>query len=85
MMYPTNPKKLNKKKGSSEDASIPPRRGNKIVILGRGRKGHGWEREGNRGAGSGMGRDKREAQRFRRMNGNLQVLRMGGGREGEDL
>ena len=30
-------KKLNKKKGPSEDPSIPLRRGNKIIIEGRGR------------------------------------------------
>jgi len=30
-----------KKEGSSEDASIPLRRGNKIIMEGRGRERHG--------------------------------------------
>ena len=40
--------KLNKKEGPSVDASIPLRRGNKIITGGRGREGPGWEREGGR-------------------------------------
>ena len=40
MIHPTDPKKFNKE-GPSEDASISPRRGNKIVMGGEGRKGHG--------------------------------------------
>jgi hypothetical protein len=31
----------------------------------------GWKRGGGKRAGSGMGRDRREAQRARRMNGNM--------------
>ena len=44
MLHSTDPKKLNKKEGPSEDASIPLRRGNKIVMGDRGRKGTVWER-----------------------------------------
>jgi hypothetical protein len=35
MLHSTDPKKLNKNEGTSEDASISLRRGNKIVIRGR--------------------------------------------------
>ena len=38
MIYPADPKKLNKKEGPSADASIPSIRGNKIIIGGRKRK-----------------------------------------------
>ena len=65
-MYPTEPEKLNKKEGPSEDASIPLRRGNKIIMRGM-REGPKWE-SGKR-AGSCMGGDRRETQRFRRMDG----------------
>jgi hypothetical protein len=66
---------FNKKEGPSEDASIPLRRGNKIITGGRGRKECRWERGGGRekGAGSGMGGD-------RRMNENMQLYRLGMGR-----
>jgi hypothetical protein len=37
MIHPTDSKKLNKKEGPNEDASIPLRRGNKIITGGRGR------------------------------------------------
>jgi hypothetical protein len=40
--------KPNKKGGPSVDASIPLRRGNKIIMGGRGREGPGWERGGCR-------------------------------------
>jgi hypothetical protein len=49
--------KFNKKEGPSEDASIPIRRMNKIIMEGRESKGPGWEKGGvgeNR-TGSGMG------------------------------
>lgn len=36
--------------------------------------------DGNREAGSDMGRDSREAQRVRRMNGGVQLQRLGAGR-----
>jgi hypothetical protein len=35
--------KFNKKEGPSVDASIPLRRGNKISMGSRGKKGPGWE------------------------------------------
>jgi hypothetical protein len=41
MIHPTDPKKLNKKESPSEDALISLRRGNKIVIGGRGWDGTG--------------------------------------------
>ena len=46
MIYPTDHKKFNKKEGPSEDASIPLRRGNKIIMGGRGREEPGWKRGG---------------------------------------
>jgi hypothetical protein len=55
MIHLTDPKKL-KKKGPSEDASIPLRRGDKITTRGRGREGPGWERGGGRESGGGGGR-----------------------------
>jgi hypothetical protein len=56
------------------EASSPFRRGNKIIMEGRKKEGHGWERgrEGKRGSGPGMGRDRREVQRARRTNRNKQ-------------
>ena len=49
-------------------------------MRGSGKKGPGWERGGleERGPGSGMGRDRIEDQRARRMNGNMQLLGVGG-------
>ena len=47
----TNHMKLNKKEGPSVYTSIPLRKGNKIVIGGRGREGPGWERERRRKRG----------------------------------
>jgi hypothetical protein len=38
-------KKFNKKEGPSEDASIPLRRGNKIIMGGKGRDDLGWRGE----------------------------------------
>ena len=38
--------KFNEKEGPSEDASIPLRRRNKIIIVGRGKEGTRWERAG---------------------------------------
>ena len=69
MIQPTDPKKVIIKEGYSEDASVPLRRGNKIDMGGRGDQGPGWERGGTgkygAGVGSGMGRDRRAAQRAR--------------------
>jgi hypothetical protein len=74
-MQPTNCK-LNKREGPQEDTSISLRRGNKIIMGGRGRKRSGWER-GQRGemrnrisyevGGS------RETYRARRIHGNVQL------------
>ena len=50
MIHPTDHKKFNKKEGPNEDTSVPLRRGNKIIIRGRGREGPGWKR--------GRGREK---------------------------
>jgi len=59
------------KKGQRGMASIPIRRGKKIITGGRWRKDHVWERGVKwkyRRAGSDVGRDRREAQRTRRMS-----------------
>jgi hypothetical protein len=77
MIYLINPKKLNKKKGPSENALIPYRRDNKISV--------GCRRRGRK---TGIGGDRREAQKARRMNGNMQPLGIGGGgssRKSQDL
>jgi hypothetical protein len=42
MIYPTDPKKLNKKEDPSEGASISPRRGNKIIMGERRREEPRW-------------------------------------------
>ena len=56
---------LKRKENQRVDVSVLLRRGNKIIMRGRGREGPGRERGGGgkRGAGSGMGRDRREVQR----------------------
>ena len=60
-----------------KDASIPLRRGNKIIMLGRLREGPQQERRvgGKMGCrirnGGGDRRERRETQRFRRMSGNM--------------
>jgi hypothetical protein len=51
MIHPTDPKKLNNKEGPSEDASIPLRRGNKIIIGGREKEELWWEKGGEGGNG----------------------------------
>jgi hypothetical protein len=65
--------KLNKNEGQSVYASIPLRKGNKIITGGRGREGPEWERgEGQKaGTGSGMGRDSGEVQRTKKMKRNM--------------
>jgi hypothetical protein len=87
MIQSTDHKELNKKKSPSEDASIPLRRGKKIIMGGREREGPGRrvKGEGQRGAGSDMRRNKRKAQKAKRMNGNMQLLRLGGGGALESL
>jgi hypothetical protein len=57
---------LNKKEGPSEDASNPPRKGNKIIMGGRGREGLGGRGEGEGGRISSGG-GKREAQKAGRI------------------
>jgi len=44
MIKPTDLKKFIRKEGPSEDTSIPLRRGNKIIIGGRGKKERSWRR-----------------------------------------
>ena len=67
MIHPMNPKKLNKKEGLSEHASIPLRRENKIIMGGRGSEELGWKT-------GGRGERMRDlvwgetGQRARRMN-----------------
>jgi hypothetical protein len=41
MLYPTDPKKLNKKEDPNEGASIPLRMGSKLIMRGRGKEGPG--------------------------------------------
>ena len=50
---------LNKKEGPSEDASISLRKGNKIIMGGRGREGLGGRGEGEGGQNQLWGRQKR--------------------------
>ena len=53
-------KKLNKKEGTSEEALISLRRGNKVVIRGRWGEGTGRKRGWWRGSGSGVGKHRRD-------------------------
>jgi hypothetical protein len=55
----TDQRKLKKKENQSVDASVLPRRGNKIILGVRGRKGTRREERG-KGAGSGVGGDRGE-------------------------
>ena len=73
MIQPTNHMKLKKKENESVYASILLRRGNKIITEDRGRKVPGGRevREGKKGAGSGIGRDRRQVQRVRKSNRNM--------------
>jgi hypothetical protein len=57
MIHPTNPKKLNKKEGPSEDVYIPLRWRNKIIMGERRRWGSWWER--------GMGGERGQNQAWR--------------------
>ena len=55
--------KFKKKEDQSVDASVLLRRGNKIIMGGRGREGPGRQRAGGGerwGRGLGVGRDERE-------------------------
>jgi hypothetical protein len=51
MIQPTDHRKFSKKGDPSEDVSIPLRKGNKIIMGGRGKERPGWElgEGGNRG------------------------------------
>jgi hypothetical protein len=51
MIYPTTPKKLNKKECSSEDVSIPLRSAKKLIMGGRGREKEQEQVWGWRGGG----------------------------------
>ena len=67
-------KEVNKKEGLSKDAWITLREGNRIVIEARGGQKVGGREEGEMGrAESDTGRDRREAPRARKKNGNLRV------------
>jgi hypothetical protein len=68
LRLPTIQPKNLKKEDQSMDASILHRRGNKIITVGRGKGNQGGREEGKgkRGAGSGIGRDRREVQRVRK-------------------
>jgi hypothetical protein len=60
-LHPTDPKKLNKKDRPSENASIPLRRENKVIVGGRGMERHECEGAGSRGTGSGVGRKQKKS------------------------
>jgi hypothetical protein len=66
----TDHMQLKKKEDQNVVTSILHKMGNKIITEGKGREGTGRERGGRvkRGAGSGMGRDKREVQRVGKLN-----------------
>jgi hypothetical protein len=70
MIQLTDHVKLKKKEDQSGDAAVPLRRGNKIIMGSRGRYRPGRKSggEGKRGPGSGMGEDKGEIQRVRKLN-----------------
>ena len=64
MIQFTDNMKLNKKEGPSVDASIPLRRGNKIIMGVRRKEGPRWERRRGKGKGGRIryGGDRREVQ-----------------------
>ena len=78
MVQHTDCKKFNKKEGPFEDASISLRRGNKMIMEAEGGRNLGGrgKKDRNSGVGSCM-RGRREAQRTRRMNQNMQLLGVG--------
>jgi hypothetical protein len=62
-----------KLKEDQSDASVLLRRGNKIIM-----KGRGWEKlegkkrgKGGKGTGSGVGGDRVDVQRVRKFNGGV--------------
>ena len=60
MLHSTDPRRLERKEGTSKDAQVSLGRGNKIVLRGRWREGTGWKRRlGGEcwwGSESGVGR-----------------------------
>jgi hypothetical protein len=63
---------VKKKEDQSVDASVLFRRGNKIINGGRGMETLKRERRGReKGTGSGVGGDRREVQRLRKLNRNM--------------
>ena len=62
MIQLTDHMKFNKQKGLSEDASIPLRRGNKIIRGGRRREGSGWRKQ-DEGQSSGRMKYGRRQER----------------------
>jgi hypothetical protein len=60
MLDSTDPKKLNKKKGPSEETSISSRRENKIVIRDKWKEGTGGMGKKIGASGSGVRKDMRD-------------------------
>jgi hypothetical protein len=80
MVQPTDCKKFNKKESPSQEVSIPLQQETKIIMGGREKEGTRWEGEGNGvGLRSAVGRDRREGQRVRRINGNWWLPGLEGG------
>ena len=76
MIQSTNQMPLKKKEEQSVDTSILHGKGNKIIIGGRGRlapgRDRGWVGRGKgRGTVTGIRRDRREAQKVRKLNRNM--------------
>ena len=74
MIQPANHMQFKKKTDQSEDTSIIYKMGNKIIPGTRGTEGPGREKgmEGERGgSGTGIGRDRREVRRIRKLNRNM--------------
>jgi hypothetical protein len=75
--------KPKKKEDQNVNASVLLRRRKKILTGGIGREGSGREsgreqgRAGKWGAGSGMGRDRREVGRVRKLNRTMEQWGMG--------
>ena len=80
MIQHTNRRKLNKEEDPNMDYSIPLRRGKKIIMGGRRREEPGQERGKREEMGRQnqvWGKDRREAQRARKMNQNMQKWGLG--------
>ena len=72
-----NCRKLNKKEGPSVDASIPLRRGNKIITRCRERKGPVWEREMGGGKGCKIRYGMRQERRTEGQENELKYTAVG--------